>query len=65
MLCVSLGGEGDGTTGSKTTCGSENGVLNVDLQVRSSCMLAWEIWPFLQAASGIGVLKKAYLLIEP
>lgn len=25
-------------------------------------MLAWEIWPFLQAASSIGVLKKAYLL---
>lgn len=28
-------------------------------------MLAWEIRPFLQAASSIGVLKKAYLLIEP
>lgn len=37
----------------------------VDLQVCRSCMLAWEIWPFLQAASSIGVLKKAYLLIEP
>lgn len=28
-------------------------------------MLVWEVWAFLQAASSVGVLRKAYLFTEP